>query len=150
MVRAQSRSSRILADCYDDRFKLHLRPRASDPRQELSTLPPLPPNKTVVDVFSDFLAYMFKCARDYIQETHPGGAQLWSSVAENIDFVLTHPNGWEGSQQSLMRLSAIQAKLVPDSDSGRARVSFVTEGEASLHFCLSKGLVSEGVKVRSS
>ncbi|KAI5897240.1 uncharacterized protein SCHCODRAFT_01111076 [Schizophyllum commune H4-8] len=127
-------------------FKLHLRPRASDPRQELSTLPPLPPNKTVVDVFSDFLAYMFKCARDYIQETHPGGAQLWSSVAENIDFVLTHPNGWEGSQQSLMRLSAIQAKLVPDSDSGRARVSFVTEGEASLHFCLSKGLISEGVK----
>ncbi|KAL1687807.1 hypothetical protein GGG16DRAFT_61325 [Schizophyllum commune] len=127
-------------------FKLHLRPRASDPRQELSTLPPLPPNKTVVDVFSDFLAYMFKCARDYIQETHPGGAQLWSSVAENIDFVLTHPNGWEGSQQSLMRLSAIQAKLVPDSDSGRARISFVTEGEASLHFCLSKGLISEGVK----
>lgn len=123
-------------------FKLHLRSPASDTRQELSTLPPLPPHKTVVDVFADLLAYLFNCTRTYIQETHPAGAQFWSSIAQNIDFVLTHPNGWEGRQQSLMRLAAVQAKLVPNSDAGRARVSFVTEGEASLHFCLNKGLIS--------
>ncbi|KAL1700707.1 hypothetical protein EV121DRAFT_213598 [Schizophyllum commune] len=125
-------------------FKLHLRPRASDPSQELSTLPPLPPNKTVVDVFADMLAYLTDCAKVYIRETHPGGANLWSSVGQNIDFVLTHPNGWEGRQQALMRIAAVQAKLIPDTDAGKARVTFVSEGEASLHFCLKKGLIAEG------
>ncbi|KAL1725504.1 hypothetical protein EV714DRAFT_221153 [Schizophyllum commune] len=125
-------------------FKLHLRPRASDPSQELSTLPPLPPNKTVVDVFADMLAYLIDCAKVYIRETHPGGANLWSSVGQNVDFVLTHPNGWEGRQQALMRLAAVQAKLIPDTDAGKARVTFVSEGEASLHFCLNKGLIAEG------
>ncbi|KAI4518304.1 hypothetical protein K525DRAFT_208879 [Schizophyllum commune Loenen D] len=125
-------------------FKLHLRPRASDPSQELSTLPPLPPNKTVVDVFADMLEYLIDCAKVYIREAHPGGANLWSSVGQNIDFVLTHPNGWEGRQQSLMRLAAVQAKLIPDTDAGKARVTFVSEGEASLHFCLNKGLIAKG------
>ncbi|TRM63778.1 hypothetical protein BD626DRAFT_260775 [Schizophyllum amplum] len=127
-------------------FKLHLRPRGSDSDHELSTLPPLPPNKSVVDVFSDYLAYLFNCTRTYIQETHPAGVQFWNSVKHNIDFVLTHPNGWEGRQQSQMREAAVQAGLVPGNDEGRARVSFVTEGEASLHFCLSKGLIVEGMK----
>ena len=110
---------------------------------------PLPPGKTAVDVFADFLAYLFRCTRSFIVDTHANGPALWHAVEQNIEFVLSHPNGWEGRQQSFMRLSAIQAKLVPDSDSGRARISFVTEGEASLHFCLGKGLISEGVKVRS-
>ncbi|KAL1700708.1 hypothetical protein EV121DRAFT_283186 [Schizophyllum commune] len=127
-------------------FKLHLRPRELGSDQALATLPPLPPNKSVVDVFADFLAYLFTCARTYIQETHPGGVRFWTSIAQNIDFVLTHPNGWEGYQQAQMREAAVQAGLVADTDEGKARVSFVTEGEASLHFCLSKGLIVEGMK----
>ena len=96
------------------------------------------------------LAYLIDCAKVYIRETHPGGANLWSSVGQNVDFVLTHPNGWEGRQQALMRLAAVQAKLIPDTDAGKARVTFVSEGEASLHFCLNKGLIAEGAMVRRS
>ncbi|KAL1690533.1 hypothetical protein GGG16DRAFT_125633 [Schizophyllum commune] len=122
-------------------FKLRLRPRAVDPEQKLSRLPPLPPTKTIVDVFADFLRYLFDCTKTYIQESHPSGAAFWAPFEDTFELVLTHPNGWEGRQQSLMRLAAVQGGIVPDDDAGRARVSFVTEGEASLNFCLSKGLL---------
>ena len=39
-------------------------------------------------------------------------------------------------------------KLVPDTDAGRARIRFVTEGEASLHACVLSGLASEVLSVR--
>lgn len=41
-----------------------------------------------------------------------------------------------------MRKALIDAGLVPDSDEGHTRVKFVTEGEASLHFCIRHGLAS--------
>ena len=111
-------------------------------------LPPLPPRKTVVDVIADFLAYLFKCARDYIQETHVNGASLWQSVQGRIDVVLSHPNGWEGGQQGKMREAAMQARLIADSAEGRSKLHFVTEGEASLHYCVNSGLAAEAIKVR--
>ena len=103
-------------------------------------IPPLPLNKTVVDVFADFLAYLLGCASRFIQETHANGAKLWPSVKDEIDFVLSHPNGWEGAQQAEMRRAAVLAKLIPDTTDGHARLTFVTEGEASLHFAVQNGL----------
>lgn len=100
------------------------------------TIPPLPPNRTVVDVFADFMAYLFQCAKTYIIESVPSGPDFWMSFEDRVEFVLTHPNGWEGAQQSQMRQAAIQAGLITDSPEGRAKVHFVTEGEASLHFCI--------------
>ena len=101
-------------------------------------IPPLPPNKTVVQVFTDYMRYLHQCTKDYISETH--GALFWKSLENEILYVLTHPNGWEGPQQATMRNAAILAGFIPDTVEGRSRVSFVTEGEASLHFCLSNGL----------
>ena len=63
------------------------------------------------------------------------------------EFVLTHPNGWEGPQQSMMRTAAVQAGLILDNEDGHSRLSFVTEGEASLHFCVQNGLTNDAVKV---
>ncbi|KAJ3514769.1 hypothetical protein NLJ89_g2175 [Agrocybe chaxingu] len=45
-----------------------------------------------------------------------------------------------------MRKAAIMAGLVPNTREGRARLSFVTEGEASLHFCLQCGLATDAVE----
>ena len=39
-----------------------------------------------------------------------------------------------------MRRAAISAGLVKDMSEALKRVSFVTEGEASLHFCLTNAL----------
>ena len=129
------------------RFKLHLRSKTGAGRSVSSELPPLPPDKTVVEVFGDFLRYLFECASSYIQDTHANGPDLWNSVKSHIDFVFSHPNGWEGTQQSEMRRAAVLAGLLPDNASGHSRLSFVTEGEASLHFSVQNGLPAGAMKV---
>ena len=101
----------------------------------------------MVEVFADFLRYLLKCASSYIQDTHVNGPDLWNSVKFHIDFVLSHPNGWEGKQQSEMRRAAILAGLVPDNSTGYSRLVFVTEGEASLHFSVENGLPAGAMKV---
>ncbi|KAF5321963.1 hypothetical protein D9619_002083 [Psilocybe cf. subviscida] len=102
---------------------------------------PLPPEKSAVEVLADYYKYLLSCAREFIQESVPDGESLWKSVKANgIHFVLPHPNGWGELQQCQMRKAAIKAKLVKDRPSRYSRISFVTEGEASLHFALSNGL----------
>ena len=103
-------------------------------------IPPLPLNKTVVDVIADFLAYLLKCASSFIQDVHADEVGLWKSVKDNLYFVLSHPNGCEGTQQEEMCKAALLAKLIPDTTAGHAWLSFVTEGEASLHFAVQNGL----------
>ena len=78
---------------------------------------------------------MYESTKQYIRQRQ--GRDMLKSVGNNIEFVLSHPNGWEGKQQSEMRRAAIYAGLV-DANEALERISFVTEGEASLHFCLSK------------
>lgn len=110
----------------------------------------LPQGKSSVDVFGDFLGYLFRCTRVFIIDTHANGPALWKAVEKEIQFILSHPNGWEGSQQSKMRRAAIQAGLIPDTDEGKARVRFVTEGEASLHACVLSGLAADVLSVSCS
>ena len=129
------------------RFKLHLRPKTQSALHVGNKIPSLPPHKTAVDVFADFLRYLFHCTRAYIQDTHAFGNELWRSLSASADIVLTHPNGWEGAQQSQMRKAAVMADLISDTEGGHARLSFVTEGEASLHFCVQSGLTASVLKV---
>ena len=110
-------------------------------------IPPLPPNRTAIQILSDFMEYLFQCTKTYIQETHASGRDMWASFENNIDFVLSHPNGWEGPQQTQIRRAAVLAGLVPDSPEGQARIQLVTEGEASLHFCLSTEKTAGSFKV---
>ncbi|PBK65414.1 hypothetical protein ARMSODRAFT_940364 [Armillaria solidipes] len=125
-------------------FKLHLRPNIQGfAIQARSTnFPPLPPGKDVVSVFADFFKYLFECAKTYILETQPSATTFWSSVEDSIEFILSHPNGWEGRDQANMRRATVLAGLVPNEAAGEERVHFVTEGEASLHFCIHHGLSS--------
>ena len=101
----------------------------------------------MVEVIADFLRYLLECASSYIQDTHANGPDLWNSVKSDIDFVLSHPNGWEGTQQSDMRRAAVLAGLIQDNANGHSRLSFVTEGEASLHFSVQNGLPTEAMEV---
>ena len=129
-------------------FKLRLRPKSMKLDMNGMKLPHLPRSKSALEVFGDFLKYLFRCTRSFIVETHAGGAIVWKSVENDIQFVLSHPNGWEGAQQSKMRKAAIYGGLVPNTDEGKARVRFVTEGEASLHACVLNGLATEVLAVR--
>ncbi|KAJ7124054.1 hypothetical protein C8R43DRAFT_1031196 [Mycena crocata] len=121
-------------------FKLHLRPTDDQP-----DIPPLPHRgQTPTSVFADFLKYLFSCAKTFIEETHPDGAALLLSLQNNVQLVLAHPNGWEGKEQFQMREAVVMAGLMPKSEA-HERLRFVTEGEASLHFCIQNGLGTEAI-----
>lgn len=119
-----------------------MRPK-SMPMHFTSSLPALPPNKSITQVFADMLSYLLSCGSKFIQDTHPLTARSWPSLRESATFVIAHPNGWEGVQQNQLKSAAILGRLVPDTLAGRARVVFVTEGEASLHFCVKGRFVDE-------
>lgn len=127
------------------RFKLHMRPDDMVSRG----IPALPRirNTSIVKIFADFLQYMYQCAKNYIQETPTVGPPLWNSLQDHIEYIFTHPNGWGGAQQSQMRRAAVLANLIPDTHQGHDRVQFVTEGEASLHFCIQSGIGEETTNV---
>lgn len=125
-----------------------MRPKTMKLQMNGMRLDPLPRNKTSTDLFGDFLSYLFLCTRNFIIDTHANGASLWNAVHHDMQFVLSHPNGWEGAQQTKMRRAAIQGGLIPDTDEGKSRIRFVTEGEASLHACVLNGLAAEVLNVR--
>jgi hypothetical protein len=122
------------------RWKLHLRAKhlASSHIRE-DDIPPLPRGKSAVQVLADFMRYLFQCARTYIQQSH---LNLWRSVENSIEFVLTHPNGWEGPQQQQIRRAVELAGLISSKDK-QSHVHLLTEGEASLHFCVANVIASD-------
>ena len=95
----------------------------------------LPRGKSIVDIFSDFMRYLFDSTKEFFTSSEQCAAQRWNSVSGSIELVLTHPNGWGGRQQSQLRTAAVLANIVSDTPEGRASVHFVTEGEANLYFC---------------
>ncbi|KAG2126241.1 hypothetical protein DEU56DRAFT_557062 [Suillus clintonianus] len=121
-------------------WKLHLRAKhlASSHIRE-DDIPPLPRGKSAVEVLADFMRYLFQCARTYIQESH---LNSWSSVENSIEFVLTHPNGWEGQQQQQIRRAVEIAGLISSKEE-QSHVHLLTEGEASLHFCVTNVIASD-------
>jgi hypothetical protein len=65
-----------------------------------------------------------------------------------VHFIITHPNGWNGSQPARIRAAACQAGIIgSESDD---RLVLLTEGEASIHFCMRNdiGLKSHLSEVR--
>jgi hypothetical protein len=81
------------------RFEFHLHPRGlqlDDPRIRDTASPPeliLLPGKTVIEFTSDFLAYLFDCAKEYIVETYPSAGSLLAFVDQRIDVVLNYYRG---------------------------------------------------------
>ena len=108
----------------------------------------LPMGKTIVDVFSDFMRYLFDSAKALFISSDQNGRHRWNSVSNNIELVLTHPNGWGGPEQKQLRDAAARADIIPDTKEGHARVHFVTEGEASFNFCVSHTRAGENLRVR--
>jgi hypothetical protein len=100
-----------------------------------------------LQVYADFLRYLLQCARTYIVDTYAGGDVIWDNAKDGMMYVLTHPNGWEGLQQTQLRTAAVLAGLIQTEAASLARIQFVTEGEASIHFCITNGLAPESLEV---
>jgi hypothetical protein len=107
----------------------------------------LPKGKTIVDVFADFMRYLFDSTKELFKASEPNGEMRWDSVSNSVELVLTHPNGWGGPQQTQLRTAAVKAGIVPDTTAGSSRVHFVTEGEASFNFCATHTQAGRDLKV---
>jgi len=108
----------------------------------------LPKGKAIIDVFADFMRYLFDSVRALFKSPEHNGELGWESISKSIELVLTHPNGWGDPQQTHLRNAAVKAGIVPDTPAGRSRVHFVTEGEASFSFCVTHTREGKNVKVR--
>jgi hypothetical protein len=106
----------------------------------------LPAGKSLQDLFVDFIRYLFDSAKAFIQEREPMGKEFWKNLKSNIDLVLSHPNGWEGREQEFLRRSVVRASIFTKEEA-LSRVSFVTEGEATFHFCATGTGVGELLEV---
>ena len=107
----------------------------------------LPRGKTIVDVFADFMRYLFDSTKALFKASEPNGKLRWKSISGSIELVLSHPNGWGGPQQTQLRDAAIRAGIVPDTLAGHDSVHFVTEGEASFSFCATQTRAGKNLKV---
>ncbi|KIY44179.1 hypothetical protein FISHEDRAFT_52475, partial [Fistulina hepatica ATCC 64428] len=117
--------------------RLHMHPETPLLYEAItSQIPTLPPNKTVVEIYVDFYKYLFHCVKQYIIETHVAGQSLWDDAEPRIQYILSHPNKWEGARQVDMRRAMVLAGILSSDNDAMSRVSFVTEGEASLHYCI--------------
>ena len=105
----------------------------------------LPKGKTIVDVFADFMRYLYDSTEALFKSSEPN--VKWDSISV-IELVLTHPNGWKGPQQSQLRAAAVKAGLIEDTPADHAHVHFVSEGEASFNFCVTNTQAGENLKVR--
>jgi len=128
------------------RWKLNLAKGELPPEAKKCISPP-PKGKSIVDLFADFILYLFDSAIAHIKEVEPTGEVLWENFGPTFELALTHPNGWEGRQQEVMRKAVVQAGIFTKEEA-LSRVSFVTEGEASFHYCVANTKSGESLKVR--
>ena len=104
----------------------------------------LPKGKTIIDVFTDFMRYLYDSTEALFKSSEPN--IQWDSISI-IELILTHPNGWKGPQQSQLRTAAVKAGLIQDTPAEHARVHFVSEGEASFNFCATNTQAGENLQV---
>ena len=107
----------------------------------------LPKGKTIIDVYANFMGYLFESTKELFKTSEPNGDLRWDSVSNNIELVLTHPNEWSGPQQVQLRTAAVKARIVPDTPAGHSSIHFVTEGEASFSFCATRTEAGRNLKV---
>jgi hypothetical protein len=115
-------------------WKLHLRPNDDILKQadDTRSIPDLPEHKTALDVLSDFIQYLYQCAKTYLTDVSGNT----SSLNEAMEVILTHPNDWENGVQQRLRQATVLAGVISDDEDGHARVHLLTEGEAGLHHCI--------------
>ena len=106
----------------------------------------LPQGVAVETIYSDFLRYLLKNTRAFFVARTPNGATIWQQLIDGADFIIAHPNAWGLREQHVLRRAAIRADCVPVAHAD-SRIHFVSEGEASIHFCIVHGKLASKLKV---
>ncbi|KAG9126352.1 hypothetical protein FRC07_003745 [Ceratobasidium sp. 392] len=115
-------------------FKLHLHPADLAIKHGLD-LEPLPAGVSLSQIYTDFLQYLLQQTQTYFEDHILDGKRTWKTYSPTLEVVIAHPNGWGIREQTFLRSAAVAAGFVNASDAG-SRVHFVSEAEASVHFCI--------------
>ncbi|KAJ1303449.1 hypothetical protein OPQ81_011638 [Rhizoctonia solani] len=115
-------------------FKLHLHPNDMRTKHEIK-LDDLPPGVSFGQIYSDFLGYLLQHTRSYFEDRILDGKQIWERYSPTMEVVIAHPNGWGIREQTFLRSAAVAAGFTT-TDKASSKVRFVTEAEASVHFCI--------------
>ncbi|KAG8775473.1 hypothetical protein FRC15_000510 [Serendipita sp. 397] len=118
-------------------FKLRLHPDSMKLDRATKSLetPPLPPGVSLVQVYSDFIRYIYRVAKRFFVNNTPSGQQMWNRLGNQIPIVFCTPNGWDIRQHAVLTDASIRAGIVTEGDADD-RLWFLTEGEASVHYSL--------------
>ncbi|CAE6478927.1 unnamed protein product [Rhizoctonia solani] len=115
-------------------FKLHLHPSDMQTKHELK-LDPLPPGVSLRQIYSDFLGYLLNHTRTYFEDRILDGKSIWERHSPAMEVIIAHPNGWGLREQHFLRQATTEAGF-STSDQASRKIRFVTEAEASVHFCI--------------
>src|SRR5450631_3007263 len=91
-------------------------------------IPTLPTWVTIYQVYADFMRYLMANTRISFEQTIPNGAAVWRRLKDTLAIILTTPNGWDLTQQSVLRRAAVDAGMVT-AEKQHELLDFVTEGE---------------------
>ncbi|CUA78451.1 hypothetical protein RSOLAG22IIIB_07089 [Rhizoctonia solani] len=125
-------------------FKLHLQPE--ELRKPDMKLEPLPPGITLTQIYSDYFGYLLKATKACVEKRIPLGKEIWEKYKSTMEVVIAHPNGWDTPEQDFLRKAVIDCGFVDL----HGRVQFVTEAEASIHFCIHHSNLSSKLQVRTN
>ncbi|KAG8740464.1 hypothetical protein FRC10_004291 [Ceratobasidium sp. 414] len=115
-------------------FKLHLHPDDMKAKHDIK-LEALPVGVSLQKIYSDFMGYLLRQTREYFEERILDGKHIWETYQPTMEIVLAHPNGWGIREQTFLRSAAVEAGLA-NATNASTRIRFVTEAEASVHFCI--------------
>ncbi|KAG8792445.1 hypothetical protein FRC12_006092 [Ceratobasidium sp. 428] len=116
-------------------FKLHLHPSDMKAKHNIK-LNALPNGISLRQIYTDFLGYLMKHTQAFFEDRIVDGPLIWKNYRSKMEVVIAHPNGWGIREQTFLRAVAIDANFASASSSSKIR--FVTEAEASVHFCINQ------------
>ncbi|KAG8713413.1 hypothetical protein FRC11_012264, partial [Ceratobasidium sp. 423] len=115
-------------------FKLHLHPSDMKANHELK-LDSLPPGISLRQIYSDFMGYLFRQTKSYFEDRIVDGKLIWERYKATMEVVIAHPNGWGIREQTFLRSAAVATGFIA-ANQASSNIRFITEAEASLHYCI--------------
>ena len=95
----------------------------------------IPNGITLMKIYVDFLRYLLKHTEEYFVSQILQGQSEWSRHSPSMDVVIAHPNGWGVKEQDFLRRAAVTAGYAT-AENAPSQIKFVSEAEASVHFCI--------------
>lgn len=91
-------------------------------------------------IYTDYLEYLLQETRRYLKQRF--GHDPWSMLRNQVEIILTHPNGWGVPQQMFLQEAAVNAGLITKERAqlNKGGLLFVEEAEAATCYVLSECL----------